>query len=164
MRSKRDAAIAQSVEHFIRNEKVPGSSPGRGSKVNNIIIYTMKKEIKSTKAPGAIGPYSQAVVAGNFIYVSGQLPINAETGEMPEDIKGQTAQSIANIKAILAEVGATLDNVVKTTVLLADMSLFGAMNEVYASEFKEVYPARCAFAVKELPKQALVEIEVVAVI
>lgn len=122
----------------------------------------MKKEIKSSKAPGAIGPYSQATVAGNLVFVSGQLPINAETGAMPEDIKGQTRQSIENIKAILAEVGATLDNVVKSTVFLADMSLFGPMNEVYGEEFKEVYPARCAFAVKELPKKALVEIEVIA--
>ena len=81
---------------------------------------------------------------------------------MPADIKAQTLQSIANIKAILAEVGATLDNVVKTTVFLADMSYFGPMNEVYAQEFQKVYPARCAFAVKELPKQALVEIEVIA--
>ena len=122
----------------------------------------MKKEIASKNAPGAIGPYSQAVAAGNLIFVSGQLPINAQTGEMPADIKGQTKQSIENIKAILAEAGATLDNVVKTTVFLADMSLFGAMNEVYAEEFTKVYPARCAFAVKELPKQALVEIEVIA--
>lgn len=122
----------------------------------------MKKELNSKKAPGAIGPYSQAVKAGNFIYVSGQLPINAETGEMPEDIKGQTHQSIENIKAILAEDGATLDNVLKSTVYLADMSLFAPMNEVYAEHFKAVYPARAAFAVKELPKKALVEIEVVA--
>lgn len=122
----------------------------------------MKKEISTTAAPGAIGPYSQAVQAGNLIFVSGQLPINAETGAMPDDIKGQTRQSIANIKAILEEAGATLDNVVKTTVFLADMSLFGPMNEVYAEEFKKTYPARCAFAVKELPKQALVEIEVIA--
>lgn len=122
----------------------------------------MKKQIISSKAPGAIGPYSQAVMTGNLVMVSGQLPINAEDGTMPEDIKGQTRQSIENIIAILAEVGATLDNVVKTTVLLADMSLFAPMNEVYAEYFKEVYPARCAFAVKELPKQALVEIEVMA--
>ena len=122
----------------------------------------MKKELNSKKAPGAIGPYSQGVMAGNFIYVSGQLPINAETGEMPEDIKAQTHQSIENIKAILAEADATLDNVVKSTVYLADMSLFGSMNEVYAEHFKAVYPARAAFAVKELPKKALVEIEVVA--
>ncbi|MBD5264757.1 MAG: reactive intermediate/imine deaminase [Bacteroides sp.] len=124
----------------------------------------MKKELNSKSAPGAIGPYSQAVQTGNLIFVSGQLPINAETGAMPEDIKAQTAQSIENIKAILAEAGATLDNVVKTTVLLADMSLFGAMNEVYAEYFNAVYPARAAFAVKELPKQALVEIEAVAAV
>ena len=122
----------------------------------------MKEEIKSANAPGAIGPYSQAVKAGNLIFVSGQLPINAATGEMPEDIKAQTRESIKNIKAILAEAGASLDDVVKTTVLLADMSYFGPMNEVYAEEFKAVYPARCAFAVKELPKKALVEIEVIA--
>ncbi len=114
----------------------------------------MKLEINSSAAPGAIGPYSQAVKAGNLIFVSGQLPINAASGEMPADIKGQTNQSIENIKAILAEAGATLDNVVKTTVFLADMSLFGAMNEVYAEHFQKVYPARCAFAVKELPNQA----------
>ena len=122
----------------------------------------MKKELNSKKAPGAIGPYSQGVMANNLIFVSGQLPINAETGEMPEDIKAQTTQSIENIKAILEEAGATLDNVLKTTVYLADMSLFGAMNEVYAEHFKAVYPARAAFAVKELPKKALVEIEVIA--
>lgn len=124
----------------------------------------MKTEIKSAKAPGAIGPYSQAVQAGNLIFVSGQLPINAETGEMPSDIKAQTRESIKNIKAILAEAGATLDNVVKTTVFLADMEYFAPMNEVYAEEFKAVFPARCAFAVKELPKKALVEIEVIAVL
>lgn len=122
----------------------------------------MKTQLKSEKAPGAIGPYSQAVKVGNLIFVSGQLPINAETGEMPREIKEQTRQSIENIKYILAEAGATLDHVVKTTVFLADMSLFGEMNAVYAEHFKEVYPARAAFAVKELPKQALVEIEVIA--
>lgn len=121
-----------------------------------------KEEIKSAGAPGAIGPYSQAVVANGFVYVSGQLPINAADGSMPEDIKAQTAQSIENIKAILAEVGATLDNVVKSTVFLADMSLFVPMNEVYNEYFGKPYHARCAFAVKELPKQALVEIEVIA--
>ncbi|MDE5773412.1 MAG: RidA family protein [Muribaculaceae bacterium] len=122
----------------------------------------MKKEIVSAKAPGAIGPYSQAVVAGNLVFVSGQLPIDAATGEMPADIKAQTRQSIHNIKYILEEVGATLDNVVKTTVFLADMEYFAPMNEVYAEEFKAIFPARCAFAVKELPKKALVEIEVIA--
>ncbi|MEZ3549299.1 MAG: RidA family protein [Muribaculaceae bacterium] len=124
----------------------------------------MKEEINSKNAPGAIGPYSQAVKAGNLIFVSGQLPINAADGTMPAEIKEQTAQSIENVKAILQEAGASLDNVVKTTVFLADMSLFGDMNEVYASYFSKVYPARAAFAVKELPKKALVEIEVVAVV
>lgn len=123
----------------------------------------MKKEVNSKKAPGAIGPYSQAVKAGNFIYVSGQLPINAETGEMPDDVKAQTKQSLENVKAILEEAGASLDNVVKSTVYLADMSYFGPMNEVYGEYFNGgIYPARAAFAVKELPKQAKVEIEVVA--
>lgn len=123
----------------------------------------MKTQLNSKNAPGAIGPYSQAVKAGNFIYVSGQLPIDAKTGELPDDIKSQTKQSLENVKAILNEAGATLDNVVKSTVYLADMSLFGDMNEVYAQYFNGgVYPARAAFAVKELPKKALVEIEVVA--
>lgn len=122
----------------------------------------MKKQISAAGAPGAIGPYSQAIVSGNLLFCSGQLPIDAATGEMPADIKEQTRMSIKNIKAILEEAGATLDNVVKTTVFLADMEYFGPMNEVYAEEFKAVYPARCAFAVKELPKKALVEIEVIA--
>ena len=122
----------------------------------------MKTQLNSKKAPGAIGPYSQAVKVGNFIYVSGQLPINAESNTMPDNIKDQTRQSLENIKAILAEASCTMDNVVKSTVYLADMSLFGPMNEVYAEYFSGVFPARAAFAVKELPKQALVEIEVVA--
>lgn len=123
----------------------------------------MKKEIKTNNAPGAIGPYSQGVKAGDFIYVSGQLPINPATGEMPEDVKEQARQSLENVKAILEEAGASLDNVVKTTVYLADMSFFGPMNEVYAEFFNGgVFPARAAFAVKELPKQAKLEIEVVA--
>lgn len=123
----------------------------------------MKEILKSDKAPAAIGPYSQAVKAGNFIFVSGQLPIDAKTGEMPKEIKEQTRQSLENIKHILKEAGASLDNVIKSTVFLADMSLFVPMNEVYGEFFKEGnYPARAAFAVKELPKQALVEIEVVA--
>ena len=122
----------------------------------------MKEAINAPKAPAAIGPYSHAVKAGNLIFVSGQLPVNPENGEMPEDIKAQTRQSLENVKTILAEVGANLDNVVKTTVFLADMSLFGPMNEVYAEFFNAPFPARCAFAVRELPKKALVEIEVIA--
>lgn len=122
----------------------------------------MKKQIATAAAPAAIGPYSQAIKTGNLVFVSGQLPIDAATGEMPAEIKAQTRQSLENVKAILAEAGTSLENVVKTTVFLADMSLFGAMNEVYAEYFSQPYPARCAFAVKELPKQALVEIEVIA--
>lgn len=92
-----------------------------------------KNEISTNNAPGAIGPYSQAVDTGTFVFVSGQLPIDAKTGEMPETVAEQTRNSIANIKAILAEAGLTLDNVVKTTVFLTDMSTFAEMNEVYAS-------------------------------
>lgn len=122
----------------------------------------MKKQIATTKAPGAIGPYSQAIAVGDMLFISGQIPVNPETGEIPEGIKAQTAQSIANIKAILAEAGLSIDNVVKTTVFLADMALFGEMNEVYAENFTAPFPARSAVAVRELPKQVLVEIETIA--
>ena len=88
----------------------------------------MKKVIATTNAPGAIGPYSQAIDTGSFVFISGQIPVNPATGEIPEGIEAQAAQSMANIKAILAEAGLTMDNVVKTTVLLADMSLFADMN------------------------------------
>lgn len=122
----------------------------------------MKKVIATTNAPGAIGPYSQAIDTGSFVFISGQIPVNPATGEIPEGIEAQAAQSMANIKAILAEAGLTMDNVVKTTVFLADMSLFADMNKVYAENFTAPFPARSAVAVKELPKQVLVEIEVIA--
>ena len=122
----------------------------------------MKKVISTTSAPAAIGPYSQAVETGNMIFLSGQWAIDPK-GIMPEGIKAQTRQAFANIKAILAEAGYSVEHIVKTTVLLADMSLFGEMNEIYAEQFGSVFPSRSAFAVKELPKQALVEIEVIAV-
>ncbi|RXE71720.1 RidA family protein [Muribaculaceae bacterium Isolate-002 (NCI)] len=122
----------------------------------------MKQPIATTNAPGAIGPYSQAIDAGAFVFISGQIPVNPANGEIPEGITAQTAQSIANIKAILAEAGLSIDNVVKTTVFLADMNDFGAMNAVYADNFTAPFPARSAVAVKELPKQVLVEIEVIA--
>ena len=123
----------------------------------------MKKPIATTAAPGAIGPYSQAIDAGAFVYCSGQIPVNPATGEIPEGITAQTAQSLANVKAILTEAGLTMDNVVKTTVFLADMNDFAAMNAVYAENFSEPFPARSAVAVRELPKKVLVEIEVIAV-
>ena len=123
----------------------------------------MKNPISTTKAPAAIGPYSQAIEAGGMVFVSGQLPINTETGEFAEGgVKELTRQSLTNMQHILAEVGLTLDNVVKTTVFLADMSDFAAMNEVYAEFFSAPYPARSAVAVKTLPKGALVEIECIA--
>lgn len=123
----------------------------------------MKKQVATTAAPAAIGPYSQAIDLGNMVFISGQIPVDPATGNIPEGIKAQTAQSIKNIKAILAEAGLSIDNVVKTTVFLADMSLFGDMNEVYGTEFTAPYPARSAVAVRELPKQVLVEIETIAV-
>ncbi len=123
----------------------------------------MKNPVSTTAAPGAIGPYSQAIDTGSMLYASGQIPINPADGTIPEGIKAQTAQSLANVKAILDAAGLTLDNVVKTTVFLADMNDFAAMNEVYAEAFKAPYPARSAVAVRELPKKVLVEIEVIAV-
>lgn len=123
----------------------------------------MKQPIATTNAPAAIGPYSQAVEANGMIFVSGQLPINPATGEFAEGgIKELTAQSLTNIKNILAEAGLTMDNVVKTCVFLADIADFAEMNEVYAQFFQAPYPARSAMAVKTLPKGARVEIECIA--
>ena len=120
-------------------------------------------QINTDNAPAAIGPYAQAVKAGNTIYVSGQLPINPRTGQFPsEDIKEQTRQSIENIGAVLESDGYSYKDVVKTTVLLSDIGYFSDMNEVYAEYFDTDSPARVAFAVKDLPKGALVEIECVA--
>ena len=124
----------------------------------------MKKQINTAAAPAAIGPYSQAIEAGGMVFVSGQLPIDPATGAFAEGgIKELTRQSLTNMKAILAEAGLTMDNVVKTTVFLADMADFAEMNEVYASFFEGVCPARSAVAVKTLPKEARVEIECIAV-
>nr|WP_320038982.1 RidA family protein [uncultured Bacteroides sp.] len=124
----------------------------------------MKKVISSEKAPGAIGPYSQAIEAGGMVFVSGQLPVDAATGEFaPGGVAEQTKQSFENIKHILAEAGLTTANIVKTTVFLSDMSLFAEMNAVYATYFDGAFPARSAVAVKALPKNAMVEIECIAV-
>lgn len=122
------------------------------------------KAIKTDKAPAAIGPYSQAIDSGcGLLFVSGQLPIDPSTGAFPEGgVKEQTRQSLLNASAILQAAGLGLSDVVKTTVFLADMGDFAAMNEVYASFFTEPFPARSAIAVKTLPKGALVEVECIA--
>lgn len=123
----------------------------------------MNQIIHTEKAPAAIGPYSQAVKAGNLLLVSGQIPIDPATGIFAgEDITTQTRQSLTNVQAILEKAGYSLSDVVKATVLLADMADFAAMNTVYAEFFTSNCPARAAFAVRELPKGALVEIEVIA--
>ena len=122
----------------------------------------MKKTIATAQAPAAIGPYSQAVELNGTLFVSGQIPVNPKDGTMPQGIEAQTRQSLDNLFAILDEAGMTSDDVVKTTVLLADISDFGAMNAVYAEYFNGDKPARACFQVAALPKGALVEIEAVA--
>ena len=123
------------------------------------------KAIHTKKAPAAIGPYGQAIEVNGLVYASGQLPIIPSTGMFPEGgVAEQTRQSILNAESILQAAGTDLKHVVKTTVYLADMGDFGAMNEVYSQFFCEPYPARSAVAVKDLPKGALVEIEVIAAI
>nr|WP_311447170.1 RidA family protein [uncultured Porphyromonas sp.] len=122
----------------------------------------MKKIIATDKAPAAIGPYSQAVLLDDTLYASGQLGIDPSTGDFPEGITAQTEQSFRNIHAILAEAGMTIDDVVKTTCFLADMGDFAAMNAVYERQFTGSFPARSAVAVKTLPKNGLVEIEIIA--
>lgn len=126
----------------------------------------MEKEIINTKkAPAAIGPYSQAIKAGNLVFTSGQIPINPETGELVnDDIKKATERSLENVKAILEEAGTCLDKVIKTVVFVKDMNDFAAVNEVYGKYFTSNQPARSCVEVGRLPKDALVEIEVVALV
>ncbi|MBM2660446.1 RidA family protein [Helicobacter pylori] len=124
----------------------------------------MKEVIHSTLAPKAIGPYSQAIATNDLVFVSGQLGIDASTGEFKgTDIHSQTTQSMENIKAILKEAGLGMDSVVKTTILLKSLDDFSVVNEIYGSYFKEPYPARATFQVAKLPKDALVEIEAIAI-
>ncbi|GAA9641237.1 RidA family protein [Helicobacter pylori] len=124
----------------------------------------MKEVIHSTLAPKAIGPYSQAIVTNDLVFVSGQLGIDASTGEFKgADIHSQTTQSMENIKAILKEAGLGMDSVVKTTILLKSLDDFAVVNGIYGSYFKEPYPARATFQVAKLPKDALVEIEAIAI-
>lgn len=132
--------------------------------INDIKTSGMKRIISTTAAPGAIGPYSQAVEINGTLYISGQVPIDPATGKMVEGgITEQTTQALKNIKAILTAAGYSLNDVVKSTCLLSDMSDFKAMNEVYAKFYTSDQPARAAFAVKALPLGALIEIETVAV-
>ena len=123
----------------------------------------MKKQITTTKAPGAIGPYSQGIDAGVLTVTSGQLPIDVTTGKMPESVAEQTTISLQNVKAVLEAKGLTMASVIKTTVYLDDLNDFAEMNEVYKTFFEEPYPARSAFEVARLPLDAKVEIEVFAV-
>ena len=123
----------------------------------------MKKVIHTDTAPAAIGPYSQAIEANGMLFISGQIPVDPATGIVPEGIKAQTEQVMKNIAAILLEAGYSFDDVVKTTCLLSDIANFAPMNEVYAQYFLVNAPARAAFAVRDLPKGVLVEIETIAV-
>lgn len=120
------------------------------------------KPIHTEKAPGAIGPYSQAIQVGELVYTSGQLPVNTATGLISEDVKEQTRESLENVKAILEEAGSAMDKVFKTTVFIKEMNDFAAINEVYGEFFSEPFPARSCVEVARLPKDAKVEIEVIA--
>lgn len=122
----------------------------------------MKQKVESMKAPDAVGPYSQAIDTGELVFLSGQLGVNKETGKMAEGIEAQTEQVFKNISYVLQEVNLTLDHIVKVTVLLADIGDFAKVNEIYAKQFSAPFPARSAFAVKDLPLGGLVEIEVIA--
>ena len=124
----------------------------------------MKKVVSTKNAPEAIGPYSQAIEANGMLFISGMLPIDPTTGNfVPGGVKEQTEQIFINIKAVLSAAEMNIGHVVKTTVFLSDISLFDGMNQVYATQFKDSFPARSTLAVKTLPKNALVEIEVIAV-
>ena len=120
------------------------------------------KEIKTNKAPAAIGPYSQAVSVDSMVFTSGQIPVNPETGEIPEGVKAQAEQVFSNLKNLLEEAGTSIAKVIKTTVFIKNMEDFSAINEVYASFFECPYPARSCVEVARLPKDALLECEVIA--
>lgn len=122
----------------------------------------LKKVVETKKAPGAIGPYSQGIDIGNLIFFSGQIPLNPETGEMPEGIEAQTKQALENVKGLLESQGLDFSHVVKTTVFLDNMDDFNTVNSIYAQYFVEPYPARSAVEVGRLPKGALIEVEIIA--
>ena len=122
----------------------------------------MKNIIKTDKAPGAIGPYSQAVEVNGMVYTSGVIPVDPATGEIPKDVKGQAAQAFLNLKNLLEAAGTSLKQAVKTTVFIKEMDDFGIINEIYAQYFPEPYPARSCVEVARLPKDVLLEIEAIA--
>lgn len=119
------------------------------------------KETKTNNAPAAIGPYSQAITVGNLLFTSGQIPINPETGEIPEGVEAQAKQALTNVKNLIEAAGGSMDNVVKTGVFIKDMNDFGKINEIYAQFFTEPYPARSCVEVAKLPKDVLIEVETI---
>jgi len=123
----------------------------------------MKKVIASNNAPAAIGPYSQAIEAAGLVFASGQLPVDPASGQIPEGIEAQAKNSLSNLSAVLQAAGCTMDDVVKTTVFLADMADFSAVNAVYGEMFSAPFPSRSCFQVAKLPKDAKIEIEAIAV-
>ena len=120
------------------------------------------KDIKTNNAPSAIGPYSQAIVANNMVFTSGQIPVNPTTGEIPDGICEQTNQALTNLKNLLEASGTSIDKVVKTTVFIQNIKDFATVNEIYNTYFKEPYPARSCVEVSKLPKDVLIEIEAIA--
>ena len=121
------------------------------------------KTLETKKAPAAIGPYSQAKMTGNFLFASGQIPVNPATGEIPEGIEAQAEQVLNNVKNLLAAAGASMEQVVKTTVFIQNMDDFGKVNEIYATYFTGAFPARSCVEVARLPKDLLIEVEVTAI-
>ena len=119
------------------------------------------KEVKTTSAPAAIGPYSQAIISGNMLFTSGQIPINPETGEIPEGVEAQARQALTNVKNLIEASGGSMDKVVKTGVFIKDMNDFAKINEIYAEFFTEPYPARSCVEVARLPKDVLLEVETI---
>lgn len=123
----------------------------------------MKKAISTDKAPAAIGPYSQAIEVGEMIYTSGVVPVNPESGEIPQGVQEQARQVFKNMTALLNAAGSSMESVVKTTVFIKDMNDFGAINEIYAEYFPGIFPARSCVEVARLPKDVLLEVEAIAV-
>lgn len=119
------------------------------------------KQISTNNAPAAIGPYSQAIITGNILFCSGQIPINPETGSIPEGVEAQAEQALTNVKNLIEAAGSSIDNVVKTTVFIKDMNDFAKINEIYAKYFTEPFPARSCVEVARLPKDVLLEVEAI---